>query len=171
MARQQPTGKAGGAGDSSRKPWGADRPLLSRLREQITPPLMLSIGLLAGGGLALAFFSWQEEKMEVQRVEVVREEANQRAKEAQHLEEAIHKAEERIRSQIVEGTRTEVEKKRALEIGEVNYEQAWDKWYKPNPTCQRSNLNWKELVECGDELIRKRAEFEALYRGGKIKDH
>lgn len=169
MARQRPTGKTGGAGDSSHKAWGSERPLLSRLREQVTPPLLLSIGLLAGGGLALALFSWQEEKQEIQRTETVRVEAERRVKDAQRLEETIHKAEERIRNQIVEGTRAEVEKKRALEIGEVNYEQAWDKWYKPNPVCQRSNLKWKELVECGDELIRKRNEFDALYRDGKLK--
>ncbi|HLF98284.1 MAG TPA: hypothetical protein VI457_14170 [Methylococcaceae bacterium] len=170
MARQRPTGKTGGAGNPPPKPWGSERPLLSRIREQVTLPLLLSIGIVVGGGLVLALFSWQEEKKEVQRAEIVRVETQQRVKDAQRLEEAIHKAEERIRSQIVEGTRVEIEKKRALEVGEVNYEQAWDKWYKPNPVCQRSNLKWKELVDCGDELIHKRAEFDALYRDGKLKN-
>lgn len=169
MARQRASGKIGGAGESAHKAWGSERPLFNRLREQITPPLMLSVGIVVGGGLVLALLSWQEEKKDIQRTETVRIEAEQRVKDAQRLEETIHKAEERIRNQIVEGTRVEAEKKRALGIGEVNYEQAWDKWYKPNPVCQRSNLKWKELVECGDELIRKRAEFDALYRDGKLK--
>ena len=168
MAQQRASGKTGG-GKGPPKPWGSERPLFNRLREQITPPLMLTIGIIVGGGILLALLSWHEEKKEIQRAETVRVEAEQQAKAAQHLEETIHKAEERIRSQIVEGTRAEVEKKRALEIGEVNYEKAWDKWYKPNPVCQRSNLKWKELVDCGDELIRKRAEFDALYRDGKLK--
>jgi hypothetical protein len=169
MARQRPAGKTGSAGTPSRKEWGSERPLLNRLRDEITPPLLLSAGLVLGGGLMLALFSWQEEKREVQRASEARVEAEQRVQDALRLEESIRKAEERIRTEIAEGTRVEIEKKRAAEIGDVNYEQAWDKWHKPNPICQRSNLKWTELVECGDELIRKRAEFDALYRTGKIK--
>jgi hypothetical protein len=169
MEQQRPAGKTAGSRDSSRKHWGSERPLLSRMREQITAPLMLSVGLVAGGGFVLALFFWQEQKKEAQRAEIVRTEVEQRVKDAQRLEETINKAEERIRNQIVEGTRVEVEKKRALEVGELNYEQAWDKWYKPNPICQSSNLKWKDLVACSDELIRKRAEFNALYRDGKLK--
>lgn len=171
MARQRLTGKPGGGADSSpsRKPRGTERPLLNRFREQVTPPLLLSIGFVVGGGLVLALLFWQEGKMEIQRTEAVRVEAEQRIKDAERLEESIHRAEERIRNQIAEGTRVEVVRKRALEIGEVNYEQAWDRWYKPNSACLRSNLKWKDLVDCGDELIRKRAEFDALYRDGRLK--
>lgn len=169
MARQRTIGRAG-ADETPRKNWGSERPLLARLREQVTPPLLLAFGFLAGAALVLAVISWQEQKQEVQRTEMARIEAEQRSKDSQRLEESIRKAEERIRTQITETSRTDVEKKRALEEGEINYEKAWEKWHKPNPVCQRSNLKWKELVSCGDELIRKRAEFDALYRNGKIKN-
>lgn len=169
MEQKRPAGNTDRASDSSHKSLGSQRPWSNRLRDEITPPLVLSIGLLAGGGLVLALLSWQEEKKEIQRNEVVRVEAGKRAQDSQRLEETIHKAEERIRAQITDEMRTELEKKRALQTKGINYEQAWEKWYKPNRVCQRSNLKWKELVDCGNELIEKRTKFDALYRAGKLK--
>lgn len=51
----------------------------------------------------------------------------------------------------------------ALEAGEGPKEAAWNAFYKPSPECLKT-----VSVECGNEYLRARKEFERKYEAGKL---
>jgi hypothetical protein len=48
-----------------------------------------------------------------------------------------------------------------------NKEDAWRRWYSPSPECEA--LTDRNMVQCGNEHIRARQEFERLYDLGKLR--
>lgn len=51
----------------------------------------------------------------------------------------------------------------ALQAGEDPKEAAWNAFYKPSPECLKT-----VSVECGNEYLRARKEFERKYEAGKL---
>ena len=47
---------------------------------------------------------------------------------------------------------------------QVRFEDAWRRWYKKSAECAGGNS-----VECGNDFVRKRREFQQLYAAGKVR--
>lgn len=52
---------------------------------------------------------------------------------------------------------------RAADVAEAQREAAWKRFYQPRPACLESSS-----VECGNEHIRARREFESRYASGQF---
>lgn len=72
---------------------------------------------------------------------------------------------DRIRKLRAEAARLQAaaDRERAILVAEENREIAWRKFYRPSRECLRA-----ASVECGNEHIRARREFEGRYASGQL---
>lgn len=118
--------------------------------------LKVALGIFLGGVLLWAAYEYRERYV-AQQVLAELEATTQRAS-AQY--DAAAAARRRLQVERDRELREQREASAEREVAERRKESAWRQFYQPSPECVAA-----ASVQCGNEHIRARREFEQQYRG------
>lgn len=107
-----------------------------------------------------------QQQQEAQRLEIERKAQAERALMG-NVHKLVRESKTETASKPLPAVVVEDRRRDEAYLGEMaqkaQFDEAWRRWYKKSPECAGGNS-----IECGNDFIRKRREFQRLYAAGKV---